>query len=253
MQESDRFESEVDAVGESLGDATSLATAFAAVLNEVKAEFADTSREARVLSSGINRGLRNAFDGLVFDGLKLSDALTNLAQSMVNAAYNAAMRPVTSHFGNLLGTGIEGLIQGVGSFAQAGTTPLSQAGTPPKRAAGPSGVLMQSAKAAGTTGGGDLSHSSVSRFSGGTVASFATGEALGTVSGASGRGAAPVVDSPFLRALEGRQATGSRGGGAGPVQVVMNITTPDADSFRRSQSQIAAQMSRALSRGQRNR
>jgi len=42
-------------------------------------------------------------------------------------------------------------------------------------------------------------------------------------------------------------------GGAGPVNVVMNITTPDVEGFRRSQGQIAAQMSRALSRGNRNR
>ncbi|MGH1460015.1 MAG: phage tail tape measure protein [Paracoccaceae bacterium] len=40
---------------------------------------------------------------------------------------------------------------------------------------------------------------------------------------------------------------------AAPVSVVMNISTPDAASFQRSQAQIAAEMSRALSRGQRNR
>jgi phage-related minor tail protein len=34
--------------------------------------------------------------------------------------------------------------------------------------------------------------------------------------------------------------------------VVVNITTPDAQSFLKSQSQIAAMMSRALARGQRN-
>jgi hypothetical protein len=37
------------------------------------------------------------------------------------------------------------------------------------------------------------------------------------------------------------------------VTVVMNITTPDVAGFQRSQSQIAAQASRALARGQRNR
>ncbi len=40
---------------------------------------------------------------------------------------------------------------------------------------------------------------------------------------------------------------------AGPVSVVMNISTPDAASFQRSNAQVAAEMSRALSRGQRNR
>jgi len=36
------------------------------------------------------------------------------------------------------------------------------------------------------------------------------------------------------------------------VQVVMNIQTSDVEGFRRSQGQIAAQMSRAILRGQRN-
>ena len=40
--------------------------------------------------------------------------------------------------------------------------------------------------------------------------------------------------------------------GAGNT-IVMNISTPDVQGFQRSQGQIAAQMTRALSRGQRNR
>jgi hypothetical protein len=42
-------------------------------------------------------------------------------------------------------------------------------------------------------------------------------------------------------------------GGGRPVHVTMNITTPDVQGFQRSKSQIAAQMSQALARGQRNR
>lgn len=37
-----------------------------------------------------------------------------------------------------------------------------------------------------------------------------------------------------------------------PVTVVMNITTPDANSFRQSQGQMAAEMARAVTRGRRN-
>ena len=36
------------------------------------------------------------------------------------------------------------------------------------------------------------------------------------------------------------------------VNIVMNVSTPDVQGFQRSQGQIAAQVSRALSRGQRN-
>lgn len=45
----------------------------------------------------------------------------------------------------------------------------------------------------------------------------------------------------------GETDNGSRGPG-----VVFNITTPDADSFRRSETQIAARMNRLVARGQRN-
>jgi hypothetical protein len=40
--------------------------------------------------------------------------------------------------------------------------------------------------------------------------------------------------------------------GAAPVSVTFNITTPDADGFRRSQGQIAAMLARATRRGERN-
>jgi hypothetical protein len=49
-----------------------------------------------------------------------------------------------------------------------------------------------------------------------------------------------------------RGGGGDRGNGSG-VTVNMSITTPDADSFRRSQGQITAEMSRAIARARRNR
>ena len=46
---------------------------------------------------------------------------------------------------------------------------------------------------------------------------------------------------------------GVQAGGGRAVNVVMNIATPDVKGFQRSQSQVAAQVSRALALGQRNR
>jgi phage-related minor tail protein len=57
----------------------------------------------------------------------------------------------------------------------------------------------------------------------------------------------PEAIMPLARGSDGR--LGVRGGG---VNVTVNIVTPDAASFARSQSQIAALMARAVSRGQRN-
>jgi hypothetical protein len=44
-----------------------------------------------------------------------------------------------------------------------------------------------------------------------------------------------------------------RSAAGGGATVIMNIQTPDVQGFARSQGQIAAQMSRALGRGNRNR
>ena len=62
--------------------------------------------------------------------------------------------------------------------------------------------------------------------------------------------AGPEAIMPLARGADGK--LGVRGGGGQPVQVVMNIQTYDVEGFRRSQGQIAAQMSRAITRGQRN-
>lgn len=59
----------------------------------------------------------------------------------------------------------------------------------------------------------------------------------------------PEAIMPLARGSDGK--LGVRGGGGG-TNVTINISTPDVQSFRQSQSQIAAMMSRAVSRGQRN-
>jgi uncharacterized protein (TIGR02217 family) len=53
-----------------------------------------TGREVNSMSRSLGGGLRRAFDGVVFDGMRLSDALAHVARSMVDTAYNTAMRPV---------------------------------------------------------------------------------------------------------------------------------------------------------------
>jgi phage-related minor tail protein len=65
--------------------------------------------------------------------------------------------------------------------------------------------------------------------------------------------AGPEAIMPLARGPDGKLGVRAGGGGGGPVSVVMNISTPDVEGFRRSRSQIAAEMARAMGRGRRNR
>jgi phage-related minor tail protein len=51
-------------------------------------------------------------------------------------------------------------------------------------------------------------------------------------------------------ASDGRLGVRSGAGGR-PVSVTVNVSTPDAESFRRSEAQVSAALARAVARGQR--
>lgn len=87
----------------------------------------------------------------------------------------------------------------------------------------------------------------------GSLLGFATGSRDMVVGGAGG------VDSQMVafRASPGERVKVTRpgqegNGGSDGVSIVFNINTPDAESFKRSESQIAARMARAVGRGRRN-
>jgi phage-related minor tail protein len=62
--------------------------------------------------------------------------------------------------------------------------------------------------------------------------------------------AGPEAIMPLSRGSDGK--LGVRMGGSGSASVTVNISTPDAQSFRQSQSQVAAMVARAVERGNRN-
>ncbi|MFK7834898.1 MAG: phage tail tape measure protein [Sulfitobacter sp.] len=203
-------------LNETLASTSTLVAGFDGELRRMSSSLAATGQDVQTLEKGLSRGLRRAFDGVVFDGMKLSDALKTVASSLVNTTYNAAMKPVTNHFGGLIAQGLGSVVQGILPFADG--APFSQ------------GRVMP--------------------FADGGVVSGATTFPMRGGMGLMGE-AGPEAIMPLARGPDGK--LGVRGaGGAGP-QVIMHISTPDAQSFQRSQSQIAAQMSRALSSGNRNR
>ncbi|XDA96553.1 phage tail tape measure protein [Sulfitobacter sp. LCG007] len=214
--EFDDLEARGSALNDTLGETSVLVSGFDSELRRMQTSLEATGKDVATLERGLSRGLRQAFDGVVFDGLRLSDALTVMAESMVSTTYNAAIRPVTDHVGGLLSQGVGGLVQGILPFANG--APFSQGRVMPFA----SGGVIGSATYFGMRGGTGL-----------------MGEA------------GPEAIMPLARGPDGK--LGVRGGGAAGPSIVMNISTPDVQGFRRSQGQIAAQMSRALGRGQRNR
>jgi phage-related minor tail protein len=84
---------------------------------------------------------------------------------------------------------------------------------------------------------------------GGVIASPIAFPLAGNRVGIAGeRGAEAIL--PLARGPDGR--LGVRADGASGMSITVNISTPDVDSFRRSETQLAALLARAVSQGQRN-
>lgn len=210
------LESQVDALETSFNSAGSMVSVFDSELRSMQKNMEQAGASVGALSSTISGGLRQAFDGLVFDGMKASDALGLVAQSLVNATYSAAIKPVTSQIGSMIAGGIAGL--GASAFADGAS--FSQ------------GRVMPFAK------GGVITGPTTFPMRGGT--------------GLMGEAGAEAI-MPLTRGADGKLGVRADGNAAQTVQVVMNINTPNVEGFRKSQTQIAAQVGRALGRGQRNR
>lgn len=103
--------------------------------------------------------------------------------------------------------------------------------------------------------GGLMKNAAGNAFSGGQVIPFADGGVVNSPTLFALRGgtglmgeAGPEAIMPLARGADGK--LGVRGGGG--VNVTVNISTPDAAGFQRSQSQVSAIIARAVARGQRN-
>ena len=178
------------------------------------------------LSRTFERTMSDAFVKAAVQGKRFTNVLKSVATRLQSMALSSAMKPVESMLGNaadallksIMGTatgGIGSLLSGLGGGAQLGS--------------------------AATTG-----HLSVYARGG-----VLDGPAAFPVQGGMGLAgeAGPEAIMPLARGPDGR--LGVRGGGGRPIQVTVNVSTPDADSFRRSEAQVTAALARAVARGQR--
>ena len=72
----------------------------------------------------------------------------------------------------------------------------------------------------------------------------------GNATGLMGEAGAEAI-LPLRRGADGALGVAMAGGG-GPAQIVFNVTAADAESFRKSEGQIAAMLARTVRRGHRN-
>lgn len=220
MSDFEDLDARVAALEASLDGARGATSAFEAELQRMGQTMAFTGREVDTLSRSIGGGLRRAFDGVVFDGVKLSDALRQVSRSMVDAVYSAAVRPVQNALGGGIAQGVQTVMSAFLPFAQ----------------------------------GGSFAAGRVQPFAdGGVVTGPVAFPLRGGATGLMGE-AGPEAILPLARGTDGRLGVqAAQGGGSRPINVSIHVTTPDVEGFRRSQGQIAAELGRLVARGQRNR
>ena len=169
------------------------------------------------LAQRFGASLSGALGAGAADGKRLDTALSSLSRTLTNAATRAAMRPLQAS----LRQGFESLFKSV--FDVSG--------------------------AAGFAKGGVVAGGRVTPFaSGGVVATPTYFPMRGDLGLMGERGAEAIM--PLARGPDGRLGVRT-GGEARPVAVTVNVTTPNADSFRRSEALVSAALARAVARGRR--
>lgn len=207
-----RLEAEFSGLEGVIGGLEGVTGAFRREIETAGDSMKDAGREAGGLSRSVTSSLKRAFEGVLFGGKDVGQALAGVGRSVSGSVLNQAMAPVQG----VIGSGLQSMLSGILPFAKGST------------------------------------------FAAGRVAAFARGGVVDGPSHFPMRGgiglmgeAGPEAIVPLARGADGK--LGVRGGaGGGAVQVTMNISSPDAEGFRRSQSQIAAEMNRAIQRGRRN-
>ena len=168
--------------------------------------------EATALANGFGRAMTRAFEGAIVRGRDFGDVMRGLALRLSSMAVSAAFRPVEQGFSALL----QNLFRaGPAHGAQLNILP------PVVRGFAKGGVIA-------------------------TPSYFPLGSSLGL---AGEKGAEAIL--PLARGADGRLGVRSERD-ARPFSVTVNISTPDAASFRRSESYVSAAIARAVARGERS-
>jgi hypothetical protein len=201
------------------------------------------------LSDKFGDSLSNAFAKNIAEGKKFDVVLKKVRESLVETGLRLALAPLQMG----LTQGLKTLLGGL--FDKSLPLGPDLSGTGQGLAGGLSSLFGSlfgasgGASAAPFAKGGVFSRGMVMPFAQGGVvgapAYFPLGRGLGVMGE---RGAEAVM--PLARGPDGKLGVRAGGGGR-PTSITVNISTPDAESFRRSETQVSAALARAVARGQR--
>lgn len=196
-----------------LDQATAATRSFGAETTRTLGTVTESYRRASSGGRDFGSALTSAFDAIALKGKSLSDTLRKLALDLSQLVMNNALKSIMNSGGS-------------GSLASS------------------IGSLFASADGNVIAGG------RVKPFAKGGVLNSPMLFPLANGVGLAGEAGAEAI-MPLQRGADGRLGVASQGGQA-PVTIHFNVTAADAASFRRSETQIAALLSRVTSRGARN-
>ena len=184
---------------------------------EVRADTQPLQLElARMTSLGdqFGRAMTRSFQSVATGSKSVGEALRGLGLQLSNLVLKAAFKPLEQGIGSLFDNMLAGgpAFGNGAAFRQGAPTPFASGGV----VASPTYFPM----------------------------------ANGRVGLMGERGAEAIM--PLARGPDGRLGVRADGASSRNVNVTMNIATRDAESFRRSEAQVSALLSRAVSQGQRN-
>jgi phage-related minor tail protein len=216
--------------------------------DEIRDEKKQAARQLDILIGLSNRfgeSLSNAFAKNISEGKKFDNVLKGVRRTFTEFALRSAVAPLQM----ALSRGLQTLMAGLFGNALPMGSDLPGAG---QGLSGGLSSLLGSLLGAGGPAlakGGVLSRGMLMPFAKGGVVGAPTYFPLGRGLGLMGEQGAEAV-MPLARGSDGRLGVRTGGGGR-PVSVTVNISTPDAESFRRSEAQVSAALARAVARGQR--
>ncbi|MER2604811.1 MAG: phage tail tape measure protein [Siculibacillus sp.] len=168
------------------------------------------------LSKTFGQSITTAFKGAVVQGKSLDTVLRSIGERLTGRALDAALAPLSGAL-----------------------------------ASGASSLMGSLTKALGFAHGGVFAGGRVTPFASGGVVAAPTWFPMRGGAGLMGE-AGPEAIVPLSRGADGRLGIAAHGGGGtAATHVTINVTTPDATSFRRSEAQVTSMLARAVGRGRR--